>query len=485
MILRTTIYQGLTLAVLLTVTGCTDDAGSAGEAADDLVALTIQVNETGWQGEDISVSTRAGETIEGLKATYAKSWDFTTISDEDIALLEASVAAVSPNTPQWTKSSNNYTNINAISGTLTAGADGTTVLVLTEGLEFSSVNATNFHINNVEGNTFVQMGGTGQVLTIPNLKAGQSVTIKYQSADSGTGHTFSTRTNLSSTSGFATSTEKQTGEGTVTANDDVTLTTDGPINIYSIEVSRAKDEGFDVVGADLLGPTATTKRYVLWNSATGRWEPGETIYWKRTTTSSTFNVFAYAPHISQSTPYAINTTTGVLTFPRTAASDGYVDLLYAGATVDRTDGLASFTFRHALAKMSFGTITNNTGAEVTLTGISVAPRSGSNFNTQADLNLATGAWSALSPTPSTSTTAITRNPASSLVIADKAIVSIDQAPVLLIPNAPEDSATPGVVNVTVTLTFNTGTFSFDARLEQGKDKTYNITVEKNFEVIIE
>ena len=483
--------------LLLTVlaVGCTDDAGSAGEAADDLVALTIQVNETSWQGEDISVLTRAGETIEGLKATYAKSWDFTTISDEDIALLEAaSVLSDSyeegtiDTWPEWNeKSTDYYYNKNAISGSVTVGGNE---LALTSGLSFSGVEGGGHFI--IAPNRMIQMGGTNQVLTIPNLRAGQSVTIKFASASNSYSRTL-TPSNLTGPSGFtdAVGTTTQEGKGTVTADGNVTFTSSsGAMNIYSIEVSRAKDEGFDVVGAALLGPTAGTKRYVLWNSTTGQWEPGETIYWKRTTTSETFSVFAYAPHISQSTPYTINTTTGVLTFPRTedvatfATTANYVDLLYAGATVDKRDGLASFTFRHALAKMSFGTITNNTGAEVTLTDISIAPRSGSSFNTQANLNLTTGAWAALG-TPSTSTTAIARNPASSLVIADKAIVSINQDPVLLIPNAPEAPATLGVVNVTVTLTFDTGNFSFDATLEQGKNKTYNITVEKNFEVVIE
>ena len=480
--------------VMLVAVGCTDDAGSAGETADDLVALTIQVNETDWQGENISVSTRAGETMEGLKATYAKSWDFTAISDEDIALLKASVAAVSPNTPLWTYNNENkyYSNIPAIAGALKAGADGTTELSLTEGLTFTNVAATDHLkiVNNGTGQTFVQMGGTDQVLTIPNLRAGQSVIIKFASASNDDARTL-TFSNLSESSGFtdAVGTTTQEGKGTVTADGNVTFTSSsGAMNIYSIEVSRAKDEGFDVVGADLLGPTSGTKRYVLWNSTTGQWEPGETIYWKRTTTSSTFNVFAYAPHISQITPYTIDTSDGVLTFPRTedvatfATTANYVDLLYAGATVDKRDGLASFTFRHALAKMSFGTITNNTGAEVTLTGISIAPRSGSSFNTQAKLNLTTGAWGTAT---STLATPITRDPASSLVIADKAIVSIDQAPVLLIPNAPVAPATLGAIDVTVTLTFDTGNFSFDATLEQGKDKTYNITVQKNFEVVIE
>ena len=235
--------------------------------------------------------------------------------------------------------------------------------------------------------------------------------------------------------------------------------------------------GFGIFGVDLLGPTVGTQRQVTWNSTIGQWEAGEKIYWKRTSTSSTFQIFAYAPY--KTVLYTTDSTTGTLTFSSVSVGSD-IDLLYAAATVDRTDGRAELDFNHALAKLSFGTVTNNTGAEVTLTDIAI----GGTFNTEGILNLTTGAW-AWEPA-ATTTTPITRTPSSGLPIADKGVVSIAQDAVLLIPNAPETPATLGTIDVTVTLTFTPGgTFSFSTTLEQGKDKTYNITVEKNFEVIIE
>lgn len=238
--------------------------------------------------------------------------------------------------------------------------------------------------------------------------------------------------------------------------------------------SPADGEGFSLHGSGLLGSDAV-RRQVTWNASTGQWNSGERIYWKRTTGSETFNVFAYAPYKTSTYPVS----GGVLTF--TSADGGSnPDLLYAGATVKRSDGLASLTFNHALAKMTLGTITNNSGAAMNLTQVSV---SGELYQT-GKLNLKTGAWSEQTyfetpPTRKELTIDIDSDEGESgnqpLAIADGASVTLDIGSLLLIPGP----------TVTASLSFEGGaSFSFTTTLEKGKAKTFNMTVGKNFEVEI-
>ena len=245
--------------------------------------------------------------------------------------------------------------------------------------------------------------------------------------------------------------------------------------------SPADGEGFSLHGTELLGPAG--KRQVIWNASAGQWNAGERIYWKRTSNENdVFSVYAYAPYEETPTNISVNGFNGVLTFTSAdyALGDSNPDLLYAGATVKRSDGLASLTFNHALAKMTLGTITNNSGAAMNLTQVSV---SGELYET-GKLNLMTGAWSEQTyfetpPTKKELTIDIDsdENVAGNqpLAIADNASVSVDVGSLLLIPGP----------TVTASLTFEGGdSFSFTTTLEQGKAKTFNMTVGKNFEVEI-
>jgi hypothetical protein len=241
--------------------------------------------------------------------------------------------------------------------------------------------------------------------------------------------------------------------------------------------SPADGEGFSLHGTELLGPTG--KRQVIWNASAGQWNAGERIYWKRTSDEDdVFSVYAYAPYEENPTNITVNGSYGVLTF--TSADGGSnPDLLYAGATVKRSDGLAQLTFNHALAKMTLGVITNNSGAAMHLTQVSVR---GGLYKT-GKLNLMKGLWSdftdfsdknlAPGDTPASKSLPMTISPAK--VIADGASVTLDIGSPLLIPGP----------TVTASLTFEEGaSFSFTTKLEQGKAKTFNMTVGKNFEVEI-
>lgn len=252
--------------------------------------------------------------------------------------------------------------------------------------------------------------------------------------------------------------------------------------------------GFCLRGTNLLGAPGVS-RQVTWDDAKGQWDAGNDIYWLRTSGGETFNVYAYAPNNATDTyeeiPNSPSTLSpeswkGEITF--SSAADGRnVDLLYAAAEVKRSDGLARLTFRHALAKISFGTITNSTGEAISLKQVSL----GGELEPSGTLNLMTGAWTCAEELSTTTITRVIDTDAEvdgnqPLGVANGAIVPIPVDAFLLIPLRTADPKK----TVTITLTIGRAagsdeTFSFTTTLEQGKNKTFNVTVEKNFEVVID
>ena len=248
----------------------------------------------------------------------------------------------------------------------------------------------------------------------------------------------------------------------------VNVTTRSGETIDGLKAAHDNGGGFGIYGVGLLGPN--TQRLVLWNSSIGQWDAGERIYWKRTADADdTFLIYAYAPY--KSDPYTFSPYTGTLTFPADAADGKNTDLLYASATVKKSDGLAELNFKHAMAQISFGTITNNTSDAVTLSSVSLT----GNLYASGTINTTNGTWSGQTYYDPTSKTFEFERTGLDLAISSGGIQALSIDPFILIPG-PE---------VTITLTFSTGdTSSFTTTLEQGKNKTYNITVDKNFEVVI-
>lgn len=90
-------------------------------------------------------------------------------------------------------------------------------------------------------NNLLRINGTDNDIIIPNLKAGQVVTVKSKTANSDDNNRYLTATNLNVTSGFTPNpgNAEITNTGTVIADGDVKITTHGGLNIYSIEVSTS------------------------------------------------------------------------------------------------------------------------------------------------------------------------------------------------------------------------------------------------------
>lgn len=459
------------LGLLLTLTACSSEDIVSGSAKPDDLALTLDVAETDWQGESITVSTRAGETLEGLKGTYpGDSWDFTSETLTKEALL----------------------NMTGLTFTPSGGAE------------------ENLTVVDVDEAKAVRLHGT---LTIRNLKAGQGVTIVFKTTDTPRVLSFA---NLTRPSGFTPPTAaKQTGRGYANANGDVVFTTTGPMYIYSVEVQQATDEGFGLYCEELNYANTQVK----WDNINSRWNIGANNYdqyWPRTK-ADTLDIYAYAP-FKPSPTYTV--TSGKLAFSAekypnlTAAgasdysdrlSGTNVDLLYAGAKHDlRNVNPAVLNFKHALAKLTFGTITNNTGEVINLEGFTVK----GTLNSSAKLDLSTGEWTEHDPWPDgagSSEASVPLPPPFVQVVhsADELIGSPSSghtAKTLIepladgetvIPNMPSNSLllipnADGKITVTIEVINSTGeTFSFPITLVEGKEKIVNITIGRNFEVVIE
>ena len=207
--------------------------------------------------------------------------------------------------------------------------------------------------------------------------------------------------------------------------------------------------------------------YGTWNSGESKWNyETQQLLWPKAAPTV---LYAYAPYMSlpsANTSYS----DGVLTFTPTLANT--TDLLW-GEKAPVTDGTVRLTFRHALAKISFGTLTNRSGQTVTLTDITLTGQ----FYKSGNLSLENGTWSDEAKYDPVSQT-IDRSPASSLEVDNDATESIGVSEVLQIPG-PE---------ITVTFTFDIGnvthTASATTTLTQGKHTTYYLTIQNNFEVII-
>ena len=131
--------------------------------------------------------------------------------------------------------------------------------------------------------------------------------------------------------------------------------------------------------------------------------------------------------------------------------------------------------------MTFGTITNNTGGTLSINGFTIIGRP--YLYNSATLNLVTGEWSA--HVNNAIGRLITPPPFASVVIpplADKETI---------IPTMPSRElsfipGTDGTLPLTIEINSSVAneTFSFNVTLEKGMNKTYNITIGKNYEVII-
>lgn len=205
-------------------------------------------------------------------------------------------------------------------------------------------------------------------------------------------------------------------------------------------------------------------RVVRWNGS--KWDYGNTFLLP-VGKNLTISVYAYAPfYWGEYDPMDMGSVEDkTIEFP--CGAGNWVDLLWANQENVVCTGEVTLNFQHALGKLTLGTITNNYGRSVTLTNISL-----SGFHDKGNLSLVNGNW-----TNKTGTHAITHS--LGLTVADGEAKNIGTISDMQIPC----DAVAVVLNFTCD-DFGTETVTFNTTLEQGKNKTLNITITNNFEVVI-
>ena len=171
-----------------------------------------------------------------LGAALAQTWTFGAMSEADKALCAADA--------NWVLGTDRYGYTLALDNAALV-ANGTE-LAYAKGLKFTAGAPTDKTDGKAKvrlsyGSSRLELNGNGVALTIPGLKAGQKVTVSCASGKTGTARGLNA-TNITPVSGSfnATSADKVTNVGTVTADGDVVLTTNGGgMNIFSIKVEAA------------------------------------------------------------------------------------------------------------------------------------------------------------------------------------------------------------------------------------------------------
>ena len=184
-----------------------------------------------------------------LSAAMAQTWTFGAMSEADKALCAADA--------NWVLGTDRYGYTLALENEALV-ANGSE-LAYAKGLKFTAGapaekldGKAKVRLN--YGSSRLELNGNGVSLIIPSLKAGQKVTVSCSTGKTGTARGLNA-TNITPVSGSfnATSADKVTNVGTVTADGDVVLTTNvGGMNIYSIKVET-------VSGGSTVTPGSTDK----------------------------------------------------------------------------------------------------------------------------------------------------------------------------------------------------------------------------------
>lgn len=181
-----------------------------------------------------------------LSAALAQTWTFGAMSESDKALCAADA--------NWVLGTDRYGYTLALENEALV-ANGSE-LAYAKGLKFTAGAPADKTEGKAKvrlnyGSSRLELNGNGVSLIIPSLKAGQKVTVSCKTGSTSTARCLDA-TNLTSVSGsFGTPTTDQvTNVGTVTADGDVVLKTNGGgMNIYSIKVETVGGGSSDTPGS--------------------------------------------------------------------------------------------------------------------------------------------------------------------------------------------------------------------------------------------
>ena len=181
-----------------------------------------------------------------LSAALAQTWTFGAMSEADKALCAADA--------NWVLGTDRYGYTLALENEALV-ANGSE-LAYAKGLKFTAGAPADKTEGKAKvrlnyGSSRLELNGNGVSLTIPSLKAGQKVTVSCSTGKTGTARGLDA-TNITPVSGSfnATSADQVTNVGTVTADGDVVLKTNGGgMNIYSIMVETVGGGSSDTPGS--------------------------------------------------------------------------------------------------------------------------------------------------------------------------------------------------------------------------------------------
>ena len=181
-----------------------------------------------------------------LSAALAQTWTFGAMSEADKALCAADA--------NWVLGTDRYGYTLALENEALV-ANGSE-LAYAKGLKFTAGAPADKTEGKAKvrlnyGSSRLELNGNGVSLTIPSLKAGQKVTVSCSTGKTGTARGLDA-TNITPVSGSfnATSADQVTNVGTVTADGDVVLKTNGGgMNIYSIKVETVGGGSSDTPGS--------------------------------------------------------------------------------------------------------------------------------------------------------------------------------------------------------------------------------------------
>lgn len=179
-----------------------------------------------------TVTAQDGSSMEyTLKLTQAMgstSWDFTAWSESTLNNLAA-------DTKNWTVpegKTNRYTNLTTMSGTISANGNA---IAETNGINFGSCNASKINIDYgdpaTNGSRLI-LNGSNLGFTIPQCSAGDIITIDFTSANTSNERGW-TVSNATPAAGALTK-ERTTQNFTVSKDGDVSFSTTGGLQIFSI-----------------------------------------------------------------------------------------------------------------------------------------------------------------------------------------------------------------------------------------------------------
>ena len=181
-----------------------------------------------------------------LSAALAQTWTFGAMSEADNALCAADA--------NWVLGTDRYGYTLALENEALV-ANGSE-LAYAKGLKFTAGAPADKTEGKAKvrlnyGSSRLELNGNGVSLTIPSLKAGQKVTVSCSTGKTGTARGLDA-TNITPVSGSfnATFADQVTNVGTVTADGDVVLKTNGGgMNIYSIKVETVGGGSSDTPGS--------------------------------------------------------------------------------------------------------------------------------------------------------------------------------------------------------------------------------------------